>query len=490
MQLAFSDELFDYYSVTLSLTDNRIAYVFEVGFNGAKAYYCEDGLVNSYDFTLAYFNSFQFAYIHPSDIVERVDWLTNAVFYQIFTDRFCKPEGKAADYITSQWGELPTPKSFYGGDLNGIRSKIPYIKSLNVTALYLTPIFKSKSNHKYDTIDFYAVDEMFGGNDALKALVDECHRNGIRVVLDAVFNHVSSDFAQFRDVVVNGKQSEYYDWFVIDGDAVDVKRGTYAVFASCCDMPKLNTDNAEVQRYLIDVALHYMDEYHIDGWRLDVSDEVSHDFWRKFRQAVKGKNKDCALIGENWHDSQSFLQGDQFDSIMNYALTKQMMDYWVDESIDEQTLAARLNRQLSRYNDVTNAMMFNLLDCHDTHRFYSLVGCSKDKLLCAVATMTFMNGSYNLYYGDEVLTEGGYDPDCRRTFDWDKLNDPEVCRFVDKLRQLFELKRQPAFKCGRPRIYAQDGRLVIEREAANQTYTLKVSRRNDSYTIQHNGRLL
>lgn len=490
MSLAFSDELFDYYSVTLNLTDRRVMYVFEVGANGQTKYYCEDGLVDGYNFDLAYFNSFQFAYVHDSDIVKRVGWLRNAVFYQIFTDRFYRPEGKQGDYIDSQWGDIPTPKSFYGGDLNGIRQKLPYIKSLNVTALYLTPIFKSNSNHKYDTIDYYQVDETFGGNEALKKLVGECHAMGIRVVLDAVFNHVSEYFAPFRDVVKQGKKSKYYDWFVIDGDVVDKTKPNYATFAACKDMPKLNTDNAEVRQYLIDVALYYMEEYGIDGWRLDVSDEVSHDFWRYFRKAVKTKNPDCVLIGENWHNSESYLQGDQFDSIMNYAVTKQMMDFWVYDVIDEQTLALRLNAQFARYNDVANSMMFNLLDCHDTHRFYSLLNCNKDKLLCAIATMVFLQGSYNLYYGTEILTEGGYDPDSRRTFDWARLDDPDIRKYVDSVAGLLALKAQPALKDGKVRVYAQNGLFVVERSTDSQTATLKVSKKDSSFTIQIDGRLI
>lgn len=477
MELTYTDELFDYYSTVLNLDDCRISYVFEISAQEKIQFFCEDGLVDSYDFDLAYFNSFQFAYIHKSDVISRVDWLTNAVFYQIFSDRFYKPNGKSDSYINSQWNELPTPKSFYGGDLNGIREKLPYIKSLNVTALYLTPIFKSKSNHKYDTTDYYTVDKMFGGGEALSKLVDACHSNGIKVVLDAVFNHVSEDFAPFKDVLEKGKKSKYFDWFVIDGDSINDDKANYATFASCRDMPKLNTDNPATQQYLINVALYYMEKFNIDGWRLDVSDEVSHDFWRKFRQAVKTVNPDCALIGENWHNSESYLLGDQFDSIMNYAVTKQMMDYWVFDSIDEIKLAERLNRQFSRYSDVTNSMMFNLLDCHDTHRFYSLVGCNKHKLICAIAMSVFLPGSYCMYYGTEILTEGGYDPDSRRTFDWTKLNNGGICECVHIISQLLSLKQQPALKNGDIKVFAENGLFVISRSTSEQTITLKVAKK-------------
>lgn len=474
LNLAFSDNLFDYYSVTLNLTDSRVSYVFEIVSDGQKSYYCEDGLVDGYDFNYAYFNSFQFAYIHKSDVIQSVDWLTNAVFYQIFVDRFYKASVKDESYITSKWNEMPTPKSFYGGDIDGIRQKLPYIKDLGVNAVYLTPIFKSSSNHKYNITDYYKVDEMFGGDDALKRLVDACHSMDMKLVLDAVFNHVSEDFEFFRDVKKHGKKSEYYDWFVIEGDEVNKRRYNYAVFGECRDMPKFNTDNKQVQRYLSDVALYWTKKYGIDGWRLDVSDEVSHDFWRNFRKEIKALNPNCALIGENWHNSESYLQGDQFDSIMNYAVTKIMMDFWVSDSIDAQEFANRLGQQFSRYSDVTNGMMFNLLDCHDTHRFYSLLGCNKDKLMCAIATMVFLPGSYNLYYGTEILTEGGFDPDSRRTFDWDKLQITDIERFVTQLQQILTLKRQPAIKCGTVKCYEENGLFVIERICDEQTLLLKV----------------
>ena len=477
LTLTLSDALFDYYSVTLELSDSRLSYVFEVGANGNTYYYCEDGLVDTYDFNFAYFNSFQFAYVHKSDVVQRVDWLTNAVFYQIFVDRFYQASKKDEKYITSRWGELPTPKSFYGGDLDGIRQKLPYIKSLGVNAIYLTPVFASASNHKYDIYDYFKVDEMFGGDEALGRLADACHSMGIRIVLDAVFNHVSQDFAPFKQVLKYGKKSKYFDWFVIDGESISDKRNNYACFAECYDMPKLNTDNVEVQRYFIDVATYWTKRFGVDGWRLDVSDEVSHDFWRNFRKALRAVKDDCVLIGENWHNSESYLNGDQFDSIMNYAITKQMMDFWVNDSIDAGGLANRLGQQFARYNDVTNSMMFNLLDCHDTHRFYTLLNCDKDKFACALATMVFIPGSYCLYYGDEILTEGGFDPDSRRTFDWDKLNRNDTAQFVDLVKRLLSLKRQPAIKNGTIKMYEDNGLFVIERSAKEQTLILKVCKK-------------
>ena len=472
------DGLHDYYSVTLKLNDPRLAYVFEFSADGKKYYFCEAGVKESYDFSLAYYDSFQYAYINKNDIIQNVKWLNNAVFYQIFIDRFDKASKKDESYINASWGDLPTPKSFFGGDLDGVCKHLDYIQELGVTALYLNPIFKSPSNHKYDIIDYYEIDEMFGGEAAFKRLVKACHERGIKIMLDAVFNHVSEKFYPFGQVMALGKKSEYFDWFVIDGDKINADRDNYDCFAACKYMPKLNTNNPEVQSYLIDIAKHYISEYGIDGWRLDVADEVSHDFWRQMRKKIKAVNPDAVLIGENWHNSESFLQGDQFDSIMNYGVTKAFLDFFAREMIDEKGFAEALNAQLMRYTDTTNNMMFNLLDCHDTHRFYSEIGCDARKLMRALLTLVFLPGSINLYYGTEILTEGGYDPDSRRTFDFEKLNNSEIKGIKGEIAYILKLKNQPAIAHGSIRIWSGDGYVTIERKCEEQTLTLKICSKN------------
>lgn len=482
MSFLCTDGTYDYYAVTLRLDDPRLAYVFEFSSDEGQYYLCETGVKESYDFSVAYYDSFQYAYINKNDIIQNVSWLNNAVFYQIFVDRFAKGTKKDKSYINAEWGDMPTPKSFYGGDLDGIRQHLAYIKSLGVTAIYLNPIFKSPSNHKYDTIDYYQVDEMFGGNEAFKRLVKECHEQGIKIMLDAVFNHVSEDFYPFRQVLLFGKDSEYFDWFVIDGDSISSQKNNFDCFASCKYMPKLNTNHPDVQSYLIDVALHYITEYDIDGWRLDVADEVSHDFWRQMRRKIKAVKPDAVLIGENWHNSESFLQGDQFDSIMNYGVTKAFLDFFARDIIDENGFAEALNAQLMRYTDTTNNMMFNLLDCHDTHRFITEVGGDKRKLMHAMLTLAFLPGSINLYYGTEILTEGGYDPDSRRTFDWDKLNIPEIQKTVGEVSYIIGLKKQPAIAHGTVKISSEDGCIIIERKCEEQMLTLKLCA--DKYTIE------
>ena len=458
----FCDGAFRYYYAKLQLTDVRFVYVFELTEKGKTSWFCEDGIVDAYDFSLAYFNSFQLPYINKSDIMPKVDWLTNAVFYEIFIDRFFSADAeKDTSYVNMAWDEIPNPKSFAGGDLAGIIKKIDYIKSLGVNALYLTPIFTSISNHKYDISDYYQVDKQFGTNETFRKLVEVCHQNGIRVVLDAVFNHCSEKLMQFQDVLQKGKASPYYDWFLIDDDQADPALGNYEYFGVCKYMPKLNTSCPAAEEFLIGIAKHWIEEYDIDGWRLDVSDEVSHSFWRRFRQEVKAIKSDAAIIGENWHDAHVYLQGDQYDSIMNYAITKAMMDYFQKETLDGLGLAHRMSALYLRNTSVVNHMMMNLLDSHDTHRFFTLVDKNVDKLICALALLFVHPGSVCVYYGTEVPMEGGYDPDCRRPMDWSVENEPSA---VGKLiTALAKLKNHMVIKHGDVDYRYNEKAFVIER---------------------------
>lgn len=481
MRFAASDGLYDYYTVRLQLKDKRLAYIFYIeSTDGKSYYYSEDGATEGYDFSNAFYNFFQLAYINENDVMNRVDWLSQAVVYQIFVDRFFRGEGeeKSDDgYINLKWGQKPTPKSFAGGNLWGVAQKLDYLCDLGINTLYLTPIFKSRSNHKYDISDYFTVDPQFGGNAAFKKLMSECKKRGVRVILDAVFNHCSEDINEFRDVIEKGKNSPYHDWFIINGDKPTKRPLNYEVFSVCDYMPKWNTANPEVQEYLCRVGEYWIKEYGIDGWRLDVSDEVSHEFWRKFRLRIKALGDDKALIGENWHDSISYLRGDQFDSIMNYAFTKAMLDFFAYGTVDAQGFCDKLNGLLMRNITQVNFMMLNLLDCHDTHRFYTQCGADAGKLLNALAVELFMPGASMIYYGTEVPTEGGYDPDSRRCFDWN--NDGE---FAQKIKQLVKYKKLRALGEGDVTFSEDNGLFIVERRTTGQKVTLAVNNTGKSIT--------
>lgn len=471
MNRSYEDRLFAYYTAYIVLDDVRFVYIFKITENGKVYYYSEDGLTEKFDYELSFYNCFQLAYINEADILKPVDWMRTATFYQIFVERFyLGNESKDKSYINLKWGDLPMSKSFAGGDLEGVIKKLDYLKSLGINAIYLTPVFQSVSNHKYDISDYYKIDEHFGDKATFARLVKKAHSMGIKIVLDAVFNHCSKNIAQFQDVVAKGKKSAYFDWFIIHGDVVDMKKANYECFASCEYMPKWNTSNPEVQKYLIGIATYWIMEYNIDGWRLDVSDEISHEFWRDFRRAVKSVKSDCALIGENWHDANVYLHGDQYDSIMNYAFTKACLDFYCSGLFTSKQFADKLNELLMRNTDAVNIMMLNLLDSHDTFRFVTQ-SKSVDKLMSALAVMYMYVGAPCIYYGTEIALEGNFDPDSRRTFDWGKAE--EDTKLIRLIRQLTSLKHGPELNDAVIKITEKEGIVTIERRglklAVNQS---------------------
>jgi glycosidase len=471
MEKKYSDRLFDFYEATLELSDVRFAYLFRLSYNGKDYYFSEDGLTEKYDFKYGFYNSFQVPYLHDADRIETVAWMKDAVFYEIFVDRFYRGcEEKEDSYINLKWGEKPTPKSFAGGDLKGIQEKLDYLKELGVNTIYLTPIFTSISNHKYDISDYKQIDPHFGTNDDFRALVESAHGKGMRIVLDAVFNHCGAGMMQFQDVLKKGKKSPYFDWFIIDGDKPDMEAVNYECFGFSNYMPKLNADNKEVREFLLDIALFWIREYDIDGWRLDVSDEISHNFWRIFRKAVKQEKSDCVIIGENWHNAYAFLRGDEYDGIMNYAFTKACLDLFKFGTVDAMGFAGKLNHLLMRNKDPVNAMMLNLLDSHDTYRFFTEIKKDKDKLLAAVAIMTCFTGAPCIYYGTEICLEGGFDPDCRRTFDWEESNWDE--KVMTGMKNILALKQRKPLQEGGISISAVGEILVMVREWAGHRIVL------------------
>ena len=474
MEIKYSDKLYHYYEIKMRLTDVRFAYIFQIEEDGKTWYFSEDGVTENYRFEVGFYNFFQMPYINKNDVMETVEWMRSAVFYEIFIDRFYQGDkSKDTSYINMKWEELPTPKSFAGGDLPGIIEKMDYLEELGINALYLTPVFQSVSNHKYDISDYFKVDPQFGSNEDLKQLIQNAHAKNIRVVLDAVFNHCSIEMKEFQDVLEKGKNSPYYDWFLIEGDFPDPEKMNYECFAACSYMPKLNTANEEVQDFLIKIAVYWIQEADIDGWRLDVSDEVSHDFWRRFRKAVKAAKPDCVIIGENWHDAYAYLMGDQYDSIMNYAFTKAGLDYFAKDIFSAKDMAEKLSSNLMRNTEQVNNMMLNLLDTHDTHRFYTETGKDKDKVLAALALEMVFPGAPCVYYGTEICIEGGYDPDSRRTFSWDTASwDME---FMEMVKRLVRLKSQPVLQYGDIRIEEEQGMLRIERSLGEQKMILRIN---------------
>ena len=369
------------------------------------------------------------------------DWVQDAVFYQIFPDRFRRSQDSLArkEHDFQPWGSPPSRTGFQGGDLDGIREKLDYLQELGVTALYLNPVFASAANHRYHTYDYYAVDPLLGGNDALRRLLDDVHARGMRLILDAVFNHVGRGFWAFHHVCESMDQSPYRDWFLIRGYPLrpyttpEAGNCNYEAWWGLPDLPKLNVDNPAVQDYLLDVARHWID-FGIDGWRLDVPEEIgAPGFWERFRAVVKEASPDAYIVGELWDTGHGWLDGDRCDGITNYELGRLALGFFARESLPAEgisisgyeiprleapALAGRLEKMLKTHAWEFALASLNYLDSHDMPRIHHLAGGDTAAVRLMLAFQMTMPGTPIIYYGTEVGLTGAGDPECRKAFPW------------------------------------------------------------------------
>lgn len=486
----FSDDQYDYYIDRIKLTDYRFAYIFRITtLDGEVFYFSESGVTEDYDITKGFYDFFQVPYINPIDIVKKNNSICNRVFYQIFVDRFNKSNGNINPRININWGDKVTGKTIAGGNLNGISEKIDYLKDLGINAIYLTPIFESDSNHKYDIKDYYSISKDFGENIDLKELITKLHNSDMLLVLDGVFNHISIDNEIFQDVIKNNKNSKYYDWFVIKGDKLDLEKSNYEKFADEIKMPKLNLNNIEVQKYIIDVGRYYVRNFNIDGFRLDVSDEIPHRFWIKFKEAMLEENPNFFLIGENWHNADKYLNsGYEFDSIMNYSITKEVLHFIAWDKYTPIHFKNRIISNLMRYKTNVNYNMLNLLSSHDVYRF--LTECNKDvdKFLMGYAFIFTHIGVPCIYYGDEIGLEGGYDPDSRRCFIWDenKWN----LKIRETLKQLIDMRKKYVINDMDYNIDVVNDIVIITRTGTKDVLSIYINNTDSAKTIEDNNEVL
>lgn len=368
---------------------------------------------------------------------ETPEWTRDAVFYQIFVDRFMngdtsndpkkprRPEGKAwsvDDGYLEEWGQEPAHFNFFGGDLRGVAMKLDYLKSLGVNALYLNPIFEARSNHKYDSSDYEKVDPAFGTQKDWEQLVQACDARGMRVILDAVFNHTGDGHYAFQDCIANGKSSKYWSWYFIDADhVVQSPKPNYKCWWGFGSLPQLNTKNREVVNHLLHVGEKWLKEGS-SGWRLDVPNEVeavNPEFWPEFRRHVKKTKPDAYIVGEIWTDARQYLQGDRFDAVMNYPFRSAALEFLGKGGIDAKKFDDLLGQQRATYPEPALRVQFNLLGSHDTERLLTVVNDARRARLCQTFQFAYL-GPPVVYYGDEVGVSGGKDPECRRCFPWDE----------------------------------------------------------------------
>jgi cyclomaltodextrinase / maltogenic alpha-amylase / neopullulanase len=376
-------------------------------------------------------------------------WVKDAVFYQIFPDRFANGDPGNDPPNVQPWGTPPTRQGFQGGDLQGITAALDYLRDLGINAIYLNPIFLAASTHRYDTIDYLRIDPKLGTLSDFQALIKTAHRHQIRIILDGVFNHCARGFFAFNDILENETESPYLNWFHIKkfplrayekGHAIN-----YKAWWGIKSLPKFNTDYPPVRRYLLDVARYWI-EQGADGWRLDVPNEIDDDeFWAEFRQVVKTANPEAYILGEIWDAIPRWVGEKTFDGLMNYPVRTAIINFLSGKSGPDQ-LAEALQAMLAIYPHENTMTMYNLIGSHDVERILTVFGGDERKVRLANLLMFTLPGAPSVYYGDEVGVSGSGDPDCRRAFSWDKAQWNHALR--DWVKLLIHLRKSLPALCG------------------------------------------
>lgn len=459
-----------------------IKYYFEIRTKAMRFYLSRNGREQEIPI-----NPFLFLGANGNDIFRTPDWAQGVLGYQIFPDRFSTAPNDDESSPSNSETFVPTRENFFGGTLNGITEKIPYLVELGVGLVYLTPIFLSSSNHKYDTENYFQIDPAFGTLGDFKKLVSKLHESNIKLVLDGVFNHIGYYSPIFQDVLKNGRTSEYYDWFYFDGPQVDAGQFNYEGVGYYKWMPKLNYQNKQLRNYIKSVGGYWM-QYGIDGFRLDVADELDYTFLEDFRREMKQIDQDTLLIGETWKNGYDLLSGNQVDSVMNYRLADVLYDFIIRESSNISEIFRRIEEIYFDYPIQTHNILYNLLGSHDTERI--LTRCDGDikKLELLVVLQMCLPGIPFVYYGDEIGMEGENDPDCRKAMQWSNPNQEvhEMYKRVLQLRIDNQVLRYGRFK----HIDLNNGVYGLLRVFEEKELVLFINNSNEPKHIQyHSSRL-
>ncbi|MCI5942503.1 MAG: glycoside hydrolase family 13 protein [Ligilactobacillus animalis] len=459
MERAFITKTHDYFVAQVTLPLHRLQYAFKLTDKAGDQWLYDDRkFVPATAENISALTCFRMPYLHEIDRIDPPEWVKETVWYQIFPERFANGDLTNDPAGTLLWGSAePTRQNFFGGDLQGIIDHLDYLQELGITGLYLCPIFTAHSNHKYDTIDYFTIDPHFGDKKTFKRLVDEAHKRGMKVMLDAVFNHLGDFSMQWQDVIEHGQESRFASWFHINEFPVSYTKTdndefardlTYEVFANTPHMPKLNTASREVQNYLHEIASYWIKQFNIDAWRLDVANEIDHHFWRHFYSLTHHLKPDFYVLGEVWHNAQSWVNQHEFDGAMNYPFTETLSDGIVAKKVSLSEMVSRLNEQLMLYRMPTNQVMLNSMDTHDTARLLTLCQGDKDLAKLTLTLMFLQMGSPCIYYGTEVGMAGGNDPACRACMVWD--NDKQDQKMLDFMKALIKLRKdqQPVLSYG------------------------------------------
>ena len=464
--LTYNDSEFEYYVLKKRMETHKLRYHFVLYSLEGTFVLDERGVTQSAEERLI--RPFFVSFVFDDAPQPAPAWAKDMIWYQIFPDRFRRGAGKAnwnSDPITDR-------NAYFGGDLKGIRDAIPYLKKLGVTGVYLNPIFAAGSVHRYDTIDYRAIDPGLGTEEDFVRLCDALHENGMRIMLDGVFNHGSWKSLEFQDVAERSVASPYLDWFkMTDPDAVKsfvsggyVGRSPYNTFAFAPDMPKWNTQNPAVAEHLMEAAEYWTKRCAVDAWRLDVPDEIHPSFLREFHARMKQLNPNLYIIGEIWSDPTRWMSEGLFDGVMNYPVYFAIRDFFLLRSIDAVQFCDRLTRYFALTPESWQEGMFQFCSTHDIPRILWYAKGNRKSVLNCYQMSSLFPGGISVYYGDEQLLSGGFDPDNRRCMPWNRVGREP---FAAELFEQIHLLRRGRVKSISPinddsiEIRLQDGQLPV-----------------------------
>ncbi len=459
MKRSLRDAYNDYYRITIQ-TQGIAAYVRycfllennkEAVWLGAEGFADKEPYINE--------NFFEFLWPNEADGFNSPSWYRQQVYYQIFPERFRSGNAELTPIGAEPWGSTPTRENFMGGDIQGIIQGLDHICELGATCIYMTPIFNAPSNHKYDTVDYYDINPSFGTKEDLRELVSEAHKRGLRILLDGVFNHCGYYWPPFQDVVQNGVKSKYREWFFPQSYPVTLDPCNYDCVGHYKWMPKINLNCPDAAEYFIQVGEYWIREFGIDGWRLDVADEVPTSFWQRFSARIKLLKPDALLLGETWGDAQKLVTANRLDAAMNYLFRNAQVGWLGKQKLTASQLDDRINRMLSLYPEEVALRLYNPLDSHDTARF--MFECQNDirRFKLAVAMQMTLPGCPAVYYGDEVGLTGDNDPLCRMCMEWDESKQNR--ELFEWYKKLIELRKKS------PSLYEGDYTTVICNDESN-----------------------
>jgi len=489
MKKVRSDKYFDYYEIRLETQFQRVAYYFELDDGDEKTYYLGDCFSKTAD--VERYEYFQLPFNLRSDRVVIPEWAKNAVVYNIFPDSFANGKRRMESSSTCIDYHGEECRSLHGGTIKGIEENLDYIKELGCNCIYLNPFFVASSYHKYDLLDYFHVDPTRGTDDDFKSLVKTAHDMGMRVIVDGVFNHVCWRHPFFKDVLEKGNESEYYDYFYEMPEKPAFpekgKAPEYLCFAYVPEMPKTNTANSGLRDYFCSVGAYWVKEFDVDGWRLDVANEVDDQFLRAFRNAVKNEKADALVIGEVWENANHYINGNMMDSAMNYDFRRFCGQFFAAGSIDAAEFDARVTNLLVRYPRQATYAQLNLLDSHDVSRFLTVCREDFDKMELAVLfQMTFV-GMPSIFYGDEKGLAGQSEQEYRRPMEFDADSPLE-----DVYRKLIAVRKEHESLCdGEYETLLSDGKAYgYRRYDEKESVSVYLNNGEKSLSVPDEGRII